>query len=186
VFSTLYIFRFIAIPSRTEKKMLVDYSYTSRFMKACIWITSALVLASGALLFVLPAMIGANAPELSLLEIAAESAAIAAGFGIAYVLYVRRPLKRASEETLKYRLLHNSFFINIFYDWTIYAFVAIARWIEDFDSMIDRVADSGGQGIVLLADKVRLIENGDVSSYATVFMIGMIMVVLLGFLLGVF
>jgi NADH-quinone oxidoreductase subunit L len=188
--SSIYIFRFLIVPSRTSKTAKIpatNYKLVPKSMVVGISVGVFLALASGFLFFVLPKILGFSQPNLDTSTIVFESIAIAVGFGIAYLLYVKGFAPKASEDTVKYGLLHNSYFINVFYKGVASAFSVIAHGLEEFDSIVDRNIDLGGHGVVLFGNLVRKIENGNLNVYVVVFVLGIIaLIVLFGLgLLGV-
>ncbi|MEM0149626.1 MAG: hypothetical protein QXW10_01885, partial [Candidatus Micrarchaeaceae archaeon] len=144
-------------------------------MMAPIAILAALVLISGLAYFMLPAYYTAMTRfSIGLTDAIIETALVLAGLGSAYLLYPRGKAPHVDASSMKYRLLHNSFFINAFY---VYFLKGIERLGEGFDTVndsIDGVINGGAYSFVMLGNALKRIENGSINTYAIAFAAGII------------
>ncbi len=185
VFSSIYLFRFLIVPSRKPpvwENAPLGYKTVPRSMQAGVAIGALLVIGSGLSFFFLPGLLGIAGKTFSASSALIESAALAVGMGAAYFLYVKNHGLKAAPDSTRYRLLHNSFFVNLFYSGFASAVSSVGNAVEEFDSFIGRNVDVAGHGVVLFGRFIGRVDRGNLNVYAAAFALGIIiMLVFFGF-----
>lgn len=99
-----------------------------------------------------------------------------AGAGVAYVMYIARPVKAPTEgiELRLYEVSQNRFYIDEFYNWVVVAPAnALARISAFFDHIIDGLIDLIGALPSWIGSALRPIQNGLVQFYALAMILGL-------------
>ena len=167
--SSMYIFRWLLVPSGKSDK---NTQYKApRSMAIPMVILAAFTAISGISFFAL----GMNAAQsLNVLGMIVESGLVVSGFVIAYLLYVKGLFPNISLYSLKYRIMHNSFFLNIFYYKIAEFFEGLGEQFDLFDHSVNRLFNMCRGALLRSGNFVRKIENGNINVYAVIFVFGIV------------
>ena len=178
--SSLYIFRWLYIPSRKNiEASRLGYRTIPHSMTAPIAILAALVLLSGLVYFMLPMHYTAMTKfSVGLIDALIETAIVLAGLGSAYLLYSKGRAPHVDASSIEYKLLHNGFFINLFYIYFLKGIELLGEGFDSFNSYIDSVMDGGARSFVMLGNALKRIEDGSINTYAIAFAAGIIFLVI--------
>ena len=167
--SSMYIFRWLIVPSgKSDKNM--QYK-APRSMAIPMAILAAFTAISGISFFAL----GMNSAQpLNILDMVIESGLVISGFIISYLFYAKGLLPNVSLYSLKYRIMHNSFFLNIFYYKIAGFFEELGEQFDLFDHSVNRLFNMCGGTLVRSGNFIRKVENGNVNVYAVIFVFGIV------------
>jgi len=134
-------------------------------------------------------------PEASHLDASTEFALMGIALGlvilmiiITYVIYVAKKTVPPAEENLSAldKLSYNKFYVDEIYDAVIGKPVAL---LSSFSSsiiekqIIDRFVNLSGQAVQLSSKTLRLVQSGNINTYATLMVIGIVVLLLINIVL---
>ena len=103
------------------------------------------------------------------------------GIGVAWTMYIRRTPRLQPSRNVVYLLLLNKYWIDELYDWVIVKPIVGAGKLANRFIEADAL-DGGGRGLVWLVGKtsvgLRRVQSGYVRSYALVFLVGAVLILL--------
>ena len=156
----------------------------------------ALLSLAGGALFNVPKFLGSVFPPLEQIEDVLHMAGSAAfglvGIALAYLMYVAKPTMAesfASSVKALYTLVYNKYFVDEVYDATVVKPVVegsrAVLWRGVDVGLIDRLANGIGYGARDIGGVLRLIQSGNIRSYATWVVFGsVLLIVALGIAAG--
>ncbi len=181
--TSAYIFRWMFIHLRKNSKAhQSNYAQIPRSMIYAGAITSALVILAAVVFFYISGFLsyyGYSASlSISLLDSIIETVAVALGIALSYKLFI---LAKPTGEikTRLYYALFNSVLVNAAYAYIANAIMYFAEGINVLDELIYGFFASGGEGMVAISNKLRLIVTGDTNNYLIAFVAGIILIILL-------
>ncbi len=171
--TSFFIFRWLFVTSKDTKNRNVNIVYLSepKSMIVPMLFLAAIVILASAVFFYF-AYFGYML-TLSIEESIIETALVVVGFLFGYLVYSKQKIK--ARLGIIEKLAYNSIFINLFY-YVFARFVyLIGEGVNIFDLYLNDLFDWFGHLINRLGDLARGIVNGDVSFYALIVIIGMIL-----------
>jgi NADH-quinone oxidoreductase subunit L len=181
--TSAYIFRWMFIHSRKAPKAHTgNYGQIPRSMIYAGAITSVLVILAAFVFLYISGFLsyyGYSAGlSISLLDSIIETVAVVLGIAASYKLFVLAKPTGAIKTRLYYALF-NSVLVNSAYAYIAKAIMYFAEGINVLDELIYGFFASGGEGMVAISNKLRLIVTGDTNNYLIAFVAGIILIILL-------
>jgi NADH-quinone oxidoreductase subunit L len=170
--TSFFIFRWLFTVSKDTKNKNISLSYITQ-PKSMVFTTFSLsvllLLASVAFFY-----FGSLGYTLSLKykEAVIETALVALGFAISYIIYVKEKISISNR--LLESLVYNSRFFNLLYEWSAKFVYFISNGAGMLDLYINDMFDWLGHATILIGNFARRIENGGISFYALVIILSFI------------
>ncbi len=182
---SLMIMRWFTVSSASETKKTVDakrtvnYYLVSKHMYLSMYIMAFLTIISTVLILYITSigssMVGFgynvnSALILSPIEAAIATAAVVAGLAIGYITFNNKQHKDASLSIL---LFNNALTDKIYYYLAAF-FFEMSIMLSDLDFIINDIFDRMGEDTSYSSGIVRKVQNGQISTYAIIFAIGLL------------
>jgi len=184
----LYIFRWLFIPARRAPdsmapKVRGGFKAVPVAMKIPIYILAAVAVGASALYMILPGYLGIALPAISLAAAAIATAIALVSLAICYYVYASKSAIRAAQALRKYRklsvLLYNNVFINGSYGAIAAGFNGVAYATDRFDYWAYGRVKLVSGSVVDIGRGLSKIESGNVTTYAAVFALGLIIMIII-------
>ncbi|MGI0100769.1 MAG: NADH-quinone oxidoreductase subunit 5 family protein [Candidatus Micrarchaeaceae archaeon] len=187
ILSSTYIFRWLFIPlkSKSDSKTVearANYKTMPRSMVLPMDVLAVLAAITGPVLYMyVPAYLGAYGAtqfKIGLLDIAASVIIVVIGILAAFYLFYKGKYKMSDGSSI-HAALHNSVFVNLFYEKTARFIEIAADVLESIDHSIYDVIKGGGRNVTELGSLLKRMETGNVNAYIAAFIIGMLVILAL-------
>ena len=185
--SSVYMFRWLLLPLKkrfvSSRDVNPNFSFMPVQMLLPIYILAALVVA-GSLAFVyLPGYLSAYGGIAKIFtpgNFLAETAAVAIGLALAYLVYFKSDGKKlAATHSSVYALLYNGVFVSAFYILVAKFFGALSSLVDAIDYEMYRFVRAVAGGVLGFAEVLRRLESGRANEYALAFLLGIIVMIIL-------
>ena len=172
--TSFFIFRwFFAVSKDTKNRnIIVSYRIQPRSMLISIASLAAMLIVASVVFFYFNIFGYKLSPNLG--EALIETVLVIIGFGISYAVYEKR--KFSINSNLLDKIAYNGVAINTFYNWFAEFIYKISEGISVFDLYINDLFDWIGHIAVRLGDITRDLANEDISFYALIIVISIIMI----------
>ncbi|MGC8649037.1 MAG: NADH-quinone oxidoreductase subunit L [Candidatus Micrarchaeia archaeon] len=185
--STLYIFRWLFVlmeePNKDIESLKINYKLLPKTMLFAMLLLVFFVSFSSIAYFYLPKVLFSDG-LLNFLynSLLIDSIIALIGIYISYLFFYKRKIiikETYSWYKYAYMLLYNNTIINLFYLYFVEFFGYISYITEGIELSIEKLFYKSGDATLLLSNKLRKIENGQINTYALSFIFGIFLILLI-------
>jgi NADH:ubiquinone oxidoreductase subunit 5 (subunit L)/multisubunit Na+/H+ antiporter MnhA subunit len=177
--TSLYIFRWLFIPSKQKKTKNAEYSLSPKSMLIPIYVLAGFVAAATLVYLYSPSYISITGARFSfdMIKVLIETAIAVSGALASLAIYRTRGLDLRGGPA--YKALHNSSITNEAYALIAKGFDKISEGIWAFDQALYYTVESGARGTMVLSNGIKNFANGTQSRYTLAFVVGAAVIILI-------
>lgn len=184
--SSIYIFRWLLVPLRHDKKKTrtPNYHLIPKSMLAPIYLLAIItIIASLAPIYLQNLSISDPLLSINYMEALLSLVIAAAGALFVYFIYYKRAMFQEKSRSIVTSAAYTSKYTNKAYEAITSSVYAIAGVVAGFERIFYRLVNQGGNGVKQIGSMMRNIESGNLNYYMLAFVLGMVAIILLIFVI---
>jgi|GEM_PF-1004282 len=185
--STLYIFRWLFVTMKKDSSDIENIKLNYKALPntmiiAMLFLVLAVALSSITYFYIPKALIGGALNYFPYNALIADSIIAALGIVVAYLLFYKR--RYVIKETYKwykyaYLLFYNNIAVNLFYRYFVRFFAYVSYLTGGIELSLEKAFYKSGDIGLMISNKLRKIENGEINTFTLSFIIGIILILLI-------